>query len=186
MRASILLVVLLALAACATERPSPAPHDDRFGAPLPTAPRDVRSYGVDPCSGPLPAVAWEPLGFAAAGRLDVLTTGERACAREGSSGERAVSYIVVPTRDVLVDTYRTRQFALFAATTVGGLPSTIEQSSEGSISCTITVGTAQDQGFVLNYSEYARASNGQPQDPCGRAQQVAERIVAALPPLPGK
>lgn len=110
-------------------------------------------------------------------------TGERVCDRGGPARERDLSFIVIPARDVLVDTYRTRQFALFSPATVGGLPATIEQSSEGSISCTVTVGTAQDQGFILNQDEYGQ---GEPADPCGRALQVAERIVAALPPLPGK
>ncbi|MEJ2862778.1 DUF3558 domain-containing protein [Actinomycetospora flava] len=183
-RPAVYLAILFCLGACATSQPPAEPPPDvRFGAPVAVAPRDVRSYGADPCAGPLTASDWESLGLTRSGSVKTLMTGERLCDRGGPNRERDVSFIVIPARDVLVDTYRTRQFALFRPTTVGGLPATVEQSSEDSISCTITVGTAQDQGFVVDQNEYGQ---GQPDDPCGRAQQVAERIVAALPPLPGK
>ena len=92
----------------------------------------------------------------------------------------------MPARDVLVDTYRVRQFALFRPTMAGPLPATIEQSAPDNVSCTVTVGTAENQGFILNYSEYELGPDGQAHDPCGRGVRVAERIVASLPPLPGK
>jgi len=82
-----------------------------------------------------------------------------------------------------VDTYRVRQFALFAPITVAGLPGTREQASAGSLSCAITVGTAEGQGFIMNFDQGSLASGGQAGDPCGEGQRVAERIVAALPPL---
>ena len=183
-RAVAVLALLVALSACSVDSSAPpALTEARFGAPLPASPRDVRSFGPDPCSGPLSEDDWSVLGFAPAGRPATAATGERYCNRGGPNRARDLSFIVIPARDVLVDTYRTRQFALFTPATVGGLPATVEQSSEGSISCTVTVGTAQDQGFILNHNEYAQ---GQPDNPCGRALQVAERIVAALPPLPGK
>ncbi|GAA4727971.1 DUF3558 family protein [Actinomycetospora chibensis] len=183
----MLVALLLVLGACAQESPSPpASTVDRFGAPPVESPRDVRPLRQDPCAGPLDARGWRELGFEAAGAVQTLMTGDRLCDREGLNGARALSFILVPGRDVLVDTYRVRQFALFRPMTVGPLPATVEQSAPDSISCTVTVGTAENQGFILNHSEYELGSDGQANDPCGRALRVAERIVASLPPLPPK
>jgi hypothetical protein len=110
-------------------------------------------------------------------------SGDRACAREGPSRERYAAFIVAPTRDVLVSAYRSRLFPLFRPVVLDGLPATLEQSAQTDVSCTITVGTAEGQGFIVNYSEYELGPDGRPDDPCGKGQRVAERIVAALPPL---
>jgi hypothetical protein len=184
----VLLVVLLGLTSCSPEVTSeegPA-QDPRYGAPIPSAPRDVRPYSDDPCAGPLDAAMWESLGFAERGLRRSLPTSEVVCRREGRNRERFVSFIVVPGRDVLVDTYRVRQFALFAPTTVGGLPATREQASPESLSCSVTVGTAEGQGFIVNFDSASIGSRGEAQNPCRLGQQVADRIVAALPPLPAK
>lgn len=186
-RAGVLVALLLVLVACTSESPSPpAPTIDRFGAPPVESPRDVRALGQNPCSGPLDATGWRELGLETTGSVETLMTGDRLCDREGLNGERALSFILIPARDVLVDTYRVRQFALFRPTMVGPLPAAIEQSAPDSISCTVTVGTAENQGFIVNYSEYELGSDGQADDPCRRALRVAERIVASLPPLPAK
>jgi hypothetical protein len=184
----VLLVVLLGLASCAPEVRSEdgPPQAPRYGAPIPSAPRDVRPYSDDPCAGPLDAATWESLGFSGSGLRRSLPTREVVCRREGPNRERFASFIVVPGRDVLVDTYRVRQFALFAPTTVGGLPATLEQASPESLSCSVTVGTAEEQGFIVNFDSASIGSSGETQNPCRLGQQVAERIVASLPPLPGK
>jgi hypothetical protein len=116
----------------------------------------------------------------------MLATGDRTCEREGIGDDQAVGIIMVVTSDVLVDTYRTRQFAIFRPTVIASLPATLEQSSPEDVSCTVTVGTADAQGFIADYSDYRFGPDGRPDDPCGHAQQIAERIVAALPPVPGK
>jgi hypothetical protein len=186
-RLSLIVVALAAVAACSPTPQTPAqPQVERYGAPTVSAPRDIGPFAPAPCSGPLKAADWRDLGFSPAGAPSLLATGERACAHEGPETERYASVTVVPARDVLVDTYRVRQFALFRPTTIGPLPATIEQSSSDDVSCTVTVGTAADQGFILNYSEYRLRSDGRPDDPCGRGVRVAERIVSSLPPLPGK
>lgn len=86
-------------------------------------------------------------------------------------------------RDILVDTYRSRLFPIFMPTTVIGLPATWEKSTQASITCTITVGTADNQGFVSTYTQLEVASGEQPADPCGKGQRIVEQIVANLPPL---
>jgi hypothetical protein len=185
-RWSLLLALIFSLGACSQPPAPPALTDERFGAPMALTPRDVRPIAADPCSGPLTPSDWRDLGFAPSGVLDTVATGERSCAREGPNTERYAALVIVANRDVLVDTYRTRQFAIFRPAEIGGLPATVEQSAATDVSCSITVGTADGQGFVLDYSEYGFTATGQPNDPCGRGLRVAERIVGALPPLAGK
>ncbi|WP_337994083.1 DUF3558 domain-containing protein [Actinomycetospora callitridis] len=181
------VILALALAACGGSPPQPQPaQEERYGAPLANDPRDVRSFAADPCRSPLSSGEMQELGFNGTGRLDVLLTGERGCVWDSQDDSQDVTFIVVGTRDVLVDTYRTRQFAIFRPTTIAGLPATLEQSSTDSIGCTITVGTAAGQGFIADYYEGDLGANGQADDPCGRGQRVAERFAASLPPLPAK
>jgi len=79
-------------------------------------------------------------------------TGERSCDWRGREGDQYVSLIVVPNRDVLVDTYRIRQYSVFQPTVIAGLPATREQSSLEAVSCLVTVGTADGQGFITDYT----------------------------------
>jgi len=108
------------------------------------------------------------------------------CRFEAENRRRFVSLIIVPDRDVLADTYRVRQFALFAPVVVGGLPGTREQAAATSLSCAVTVGTATGQGFIVNFDDGSFGPTGQPDDPCGQGLQIAERVVAALPVAAGK
>ncbi|WP_423716945.1 DUF3558 family protein [Actinomycetospora cinnamomea] len=180
------MLFLVVFAGCGRqEAPQHEPVDNRYGAPQVESPRDVRSFADDPCSGPIISDNWPGLGFSASGEQRTLTTGERSCVRQGPERQRRLSFIVVPSRDVLVDAYRVRQFALFRPSAVGGLPAAVEQSSLDSLSCSVTVGTAEGQGFVLNYSEYSARSNDAV-DPCSAGRRVAEHIVAGLPLLSEK
>jgi hypothetical protein len=126
------------------------------------------------------------MGLDAAGRARSLPTGESSCRFEARDRQRFASFIIVTERDVLADTYRVRQFSLFAPIAVGGLPGTREQAAASSLSCAITVGTAVRQGFIVNFDDGSLGPVGQPDDPCGQGLEIAERIVAALPPLPAK
>lgn len=184
-RVAVLLLVLL-VASCArpTDPTARSPLDDRYGAPLPAAPRDVRSVSADPCSVLSPR-QWQELGFDPDGARVVLPTGERSCEWRGPRRLPYTNIGIATQRDILVDTYRVRQFSIFRPATIGGVPATIEQTSAGSISCNVTVGTARGQGFLVIYDAPFRP-DGQADDPCGRAQQIAERIVASLPPLPDR
>jgi hypothetical protein len=180
-------LTLLFLAGCAQAGtpPTATPAADRFGAPQVGEPRAVGPFASDPCA-PLGSGAWEQLGFAPAGRPEPLSTGEQSCVHEGVRRERYVSMVVAVASDPLVGAYRARQFSVFRPVTVGGLPAVQEQTSVGDLSCTITVGTAEGQGLLFNYSEYQSGSNNVRRDPCELGQRVAEQVVAALPPLPGK
>jgi hypothetical protein len=184
-----LLVVVLAVAGCArSPAPDPGPRapDDRSGAPRIEAPRDVAPFAAAPCNGPLSTADLRDVGLATAGRPTRLVTGVNSCTWENYETEQAVSLVVYPSRDILVDTYRTRLFALFAPVVVQGLPAVREQSNADATACTITVGTAEGQGFVATYTQLEVAAGERPDDPCGRGQRIVEQIVAKLPPAPGR
>lgn len=138
----------------------------------------------DPCGALEPSQLRE-LGFTAQGEVVVLPTNERSCEWRGPDGSPHVNLGIASDRDILVDTYRVRQLAVFRPTTVGGLPGTVEQTADGSISCNVTVGTAEGQGFLVIY-DAELGVDGQPLDPCGRATRIAEQTVAGLAPPFGK
>jgi hypothetical protein len=173
----LFLAALVVLAGCGASPGLPPAPPERFGAPPISSPHDVRTFAADPCTGLLGDSELAGLDLSAQGRPKVLVTGDRACDWRSADGARYLTVIVIPRRDVLVDTYRTRQFAVFRPTQVSDLPATREQSYPGSITCTVTVGTAGGQGFVTDYT-------GSGSDACDAAQRAAERVAAALPPLP--
>ena len=115
-----------------------------------------------------------------------LPTGERSCEWRGPGREPYVNVIVAASRDILVDTYRVRQFTVFRPALIGGLPAIAEQTAENSLSCTVTVGTAEGQGFLVIYDGSIRGRTVNPTIRAGRHRTSRERIVASLPPLPGK
>lgn len=182
----VVLVFLLLVASCAhpADPAGPPAQDNRFGAPLPDAPRDVRPLSTDPCAV-LGARQWKDMGFDPRGEMVILPTGERSCEWRGPSRLPYANIGIADQRDILVDTYRVRQFSVFRPTAINGLPATIEQTSPGSISCNVTVGTAQGQGFLVIY-DAPLGPDGQADDPCGQGQRIAEQIVARLPPLPAQ
>lgn len=142
------------------------------------SPRDIQQRS-DPCEA-LAAADLADLRVAPGGRPKTLQTGDRACDWKSEDGARYLTLIIVPDRDVLVDTYRTRQFPIFVPAQIGGLPATSEQSYAGSTTCTVTVGTAAGQGFVSDATDSDAGSA------CRQAERAAQLLVAALPPLAGK
>lgn len=179
-------VAALALTSCATSTAPPAPEPNRYGAPAVANPRDITPFASAPCDGPLSAETLRELGFEGAGRPSRLTTGVNSCTWEDYGTEQALSLVVYPVRDILVDTYRTRLFPVFTALRVSELPAVAEQSSSSATACTITVATGQDQGFVVTYTQLEVAVGEQPDDPCGRGRRAAEQIVTSLPAAPAK
>ena len=181
---ALAIATVLLVCGCGTSpAPTPAPGTDRYGAPLVSEPRDLRSHGPAPCDGPLGASELRSLGFNAAGRPSRLGTGANSCTWEDYGTKQSVSFVVYPSSDILVDTYRTRLFPQFNPTMIEGLPAVQEQSSSDATACTITVGTAEGQGFVSTYTQLEVPAGEQPDDPCARGRRIVERIVAALPPL---
>jgi hypothetical protein len=178
-RFAFVAVGLLFACACARPTPPPSPPSDRFGAPAVAAPRDVSTFAADPCQELLTRSDLTHFRLSPAASAKTLATGDRACDWRSEDSLRYLTVIVVAGRDVLVDTYRTRQFDIFEPAEVSGLPAARERAYLGSITCTVTVGTADGQGFVSDFTGRGEGAN----DACGQAQAIAERIVAALPPL---
>ncbi len=181
-RVIVITVLMLAVACARGSQPVPTVTDARHGAPAVATPRDIGSFAVTPCNGPLTSEDLHALGFRTSGREHSLDTGERACEWTAGDGVGTLGLTIVAARDVLVDTYRVRQFALFEPGTVDGLPAVAERSTPDSAICNVTVGTASGQGFIVDLTEGLRV-DGRPGDPCGTGRRAAERIVAALPPL---
>jgi hypothetical protein len=179
------MCLLCAVACGQPTQQAPPSQDPRFGAPSVSSPRDVRSLSADPCRSILTPPQWRALGFDPTGEPVTLPTGEGSCEWRGPDREPYVNVGVAARRDILVDTYRVRQFRVFRPASIGGLPAVVEKTAENSFSCNVTVGTAEGQGFLAIY-DGSLGSDGQADDPCRQAQDIAQRIVASLPPLPGK
>lgn len=177
-------MLLVAVAACAPPAPVTTP-DPRAGAPVPIEARDVGALASDPCQV-LDSSSAAALGFSSDGEPRTVGTGDRSCWWTAPDDSQFLSVIVFPQRDALVDAYRLRKFAIFEPSTIGPFPATRERASADSTSCTITVGVSSSQGFVATVDDQAAAAGRRQSEACDRAQQVAERIVAALPPLAGK
>lgn len=177
-------MIILAITGCSPGAP-PAVPDPRAGAPLPAATRDLGPLAADPCEA-LDGDSAGALGLNSTGEVRTVNTGDRSCWWNAPDDSQFLSIIIFPGRDALADAYRLRKFAVFEPSIAGDLPATREQASEESTSCTITVGVAAGQGFVVTVDDQAAAAGRRASQACGRAQLVAERIVAALPPLPGK
>ncbi|MFC5136954.1 DUF3558 domain-containing protein [Actinomycetospora rhizophila] len=184
-RAVLIAICAASVAACATSRPptEPVVQDPRHGAPAVSSPRDLATFAARPCDGPLSRQDLRPFGITVPGEQRAVPSGAQGCEWTDRTTRIEFGTVVYPDRDILVDTYRSRLFPIFVPTNIDGLPATLEQSARDSITCTITVGTAEDQGFVSTYTQLEVPAGEQPDDPCGRGQRIVERIVAALPPL---
>ncbi|MEJ2888800.1 DUF3558 domain-containing protein [Actinomycetospora aeridis] len=180
----LVAVLLLAVVAACSQPSPPAAPDPRAGAPVPPGGRDVTVVASDPCRALDDAVSES--GFSSPGEQRTVASGDRSCRWTAPDDSQFASAIIFSGRDVLADAYRLRRFAIFEPSAVAGFPAVREQASAESASCTITVGIQEDQGFIVTLDDQAAASGGLSSQPCARAQEVAERIVAALPPLPGK
>ena len=122
----------------------PAPVPDRFGAPDSPS-RDTRRRRevaaavrrADRRSAPGAGARAEP------GRLDALPTGVQPASWEGPGLHQDVSASPsTPTRDFLVDTYRSRRCtSVFEPTMIAGFPAVAAADARlGARSCTITTG----------------------------------------------
>ena len=181
------VAVFLAVSGCGTKEPEAPPvpsADDRYGAPSVTSSRDVRGFAADPCRV-LSSAALAQLGVQSPGQRQALASGESACAWKSADETERFGITVAANSDPLVDAYRSRQSPIFVPLDVAGLPGVSEVGATDAIICDLSVGTADGQGFVIDYTDPGRLAGGV-SDPCGKAQRVAERVVAALPPLSAK
>jgi hypothetical protein len=116
------------------------------------------------------------------GRSRTNAVGASECRWDDTDSDIGVSLTAYAREDILVDTYRNRIFPVFRPIEVSGLPAVAQQSSTSTISCTVTVGTAEGQGFDVTYDAFG--SRGSP--PCDGATRVAEAVAFNLPEQPPK
>lgn len=174
------LLLLVVLSSCGEPRRPPGSPDPRFGAPVPGEVRYVRAAAIDPCGSLLAPSDWQKLGFSPNGSPRTVASGDQSCRWVGPQDERLVSVIVSPNRDVLVDSYRLRRFAIFEPIALGESPAVREQTSADSSSCTVTVGTAVGQGLIATYDERSPAAVVN-NPPCESLQRIVARILENLP-----
>lgn len=189
MRAAVAaFVALLVVGACARPDGAPSPTDsaplpsaDRFGAPVPSRSLDATRSAQEPCSAlteaQLRALALEPTG-----RLDDLPIGA-ACVWEGPGFSREVAVTLFSSRDLLVDTYRSRaEYQYFEPMEIAGLPATAQQTTRGALTCTVTTSISMGQSVDVSATEYG----AEPAPACDTAIRATEAVVSNLPPAPQK
>ncbi len=161
-----------------------------IGAPAVSAPRDVRPFAPAPCSGPLEAAglartsgSLRPERLRCWPRASAHARIEEGPRRRGtprSQSCRRGTFSSTPT-EFGSSPCSARRWSAHSRRR-------IEQSAPDDVSCTVTVGTAAEPRLHPELLRVrASGPDGQRRDdPCGRGVRVAERIVASLPPLPGK
>ncbi|MDD7968488.1 DUF3558 domain-containing protein [Actinomycetospora sp. DW7H6] len=183
-RLVLALVILTALCACSTAPTvPPPPTDGRFGAPLPTSSRDLRRAAEDPCENMLTDQQVIALGLAPTTARIVDLPGTRQCSWSDEEQRQTLSLAPWAERDLLVDTYRTRQLAVFRPDEIAGAPVVYQQSAPSAPACTITAGAAQGQAFETTWYSLGRAAGS---TPCESARRTVETVLSNLPPAPQK
>ena len=179
-RSSLLVfLTVVTLTSCANP---PAPPEgaasgvlpDRFGAPTVERPVDVAGVASAPCSSLLTGQELRGLGYASAGRerriVDIVDCYWVAADQE------SLSLAVDADRDLLADTYRTRNDPVFIPTEVEGFPAVRQKSSLGAPNiCTVTTGLGPRQALEATW-----VGRGEPRpgnDACEFAEQATALVV---------
>ncbi|MFC5063485.1 DUF3558 domain-containing protein [Actinomycetospora atypica] len=174
----------MALTSCASRQVPPEQTTsnvlpDRYGAPSVERPVDVAGVVDRPCSSLLTAAELRALGYVSPGRerriLDVDDCYWVA------TDQQSLSLAVDADRDLLADTYRTRNDPVFVPTTVEGFPAVRQKSSPGAPNiCTLTTGLGPRQALEATW-----VGRGEPRpgnDACEFAEQATALVVRKLPP----
>lgn len=179
------VLCLTVLAGCAAARPStqpalPSPSStDRYGAPDVTAARDVGAVAAAPCDRLLTRTELKGLGFPAPGKARQLF-GVTECSWDAPDGQNLRMY-ADPSRDLLVDTYRTQRRGFFQPTTIDGIPAVRQKTSAGDLNiCTITTGLGPTQALETTWNGVGDPGPGN--DACESAEQATALVIRKLPP----
>jgi hypothetical protein len=192
--AGVLVVRIIWPVAPTPAAAAPPPHN-RYGAPIPTAPRDVRPLEQNVC-GALDPSQCKALNIEPAGRAGTAITGWPTCDWKGvpdpelvrtlgpdlAESSEHVSISATSTNDDLVGAYSSHMFTTIQTTTIGGLPALVAQNPPYVEFCDITIGTAIGTGMDVDYD--APTSPTKPANACPKALRIAEAVVARLPPAP--
>jgi uncharacterized protein DUF3558 len=184
-RAPVVLALAALLTSCSTagmQAPgtTPTPSANASADPIPQI-HDVKNLtGTPPCDLLTPAQL-------AANQIDVPGRPKKvvdapACQWDNSAHTRQITIFVDVGHDVLHNMYAQRQdYAIFDITQVGGQPAIQTKDNVDGTSCYFAVATAQRQAFTLRFTSLRQGL----EEPCGPARELAEAVLANLPPLKG-
>jgi hypothetical protein len=184
-RASYLAIIamMLVAAACSSPAPAPPPVEDRYGAPIPPSSRDLHLAAEDPCQSLLTAEQLRSLGLQATSARIVELPGARQCSWNDRERRQTLSLAPWADRDLLVDTYRTRQLPVFRPDVISDLPVVYQQTAPGAAVCTVTTGVARGQALETTWYSL---SNPVTAPPCVAAQRAVELVLAGIPTASAK
>lgn len=142
-----------------------------------SAPRDASAATAAPCRSLLTPGELDSIGFTEPGRQRTLIDVPE-CVWTNARDER-LSIAVDTTRDLLVDTYRTRLLPIFEPTTVEGMPAARQRMRRDDNTCTVTTGLGPRQALE---TEWSGLTSRQTTDPCARAEEAIALVIRKLPP----
>ncbi|HEX6402433.1 MAG TPA: DUF3558 domain-containing protein [Pseudonocardiaceae bacterium] len=136
--------------------------------------------GTSPCDLIPPAqLANEAIDLPARAQ-DVL--GAPGCVWDNKAHTREIGVYVEIGKEVLRNVYAQRStFPIFEVTQVAGYPAVRTKDLPDGTSCTFRVAAADRQTFVIDFTSLRQGL----EEPCGPARELAEAVLANLPPLKG-
>ena len=109
--------------------------------------------------------------------------GARQCSWNDRERRQTLSLAPWADRDLLVDTYQTRQLAVFRPDVISGLPVVYQQTAPGAAVCTITTGVTRGQALETTWYSLSDPVNS---PPCVAAQRAVELVLAGIPTVPAR
>jgi hypothetical protein len=136
--------------------------------------------GASPCDLITPArLANEAIDLPARAQ-DVL--GAPGCVWDNKAHTREIGVYVEIGKEVLRNAYAQRStFPIFEVTQVSGYPAVRTKDLADGTSCTFRVAAADGQTFVIDFTSLRQGL----EEPCGPARELAEAVLANLPPVKG-
>lgn len=188
-KAPVLLALLILAAAC-TGVPSASVQDTsdsstpigRAGAPPITSPRDLSLRSADPCRTLLTPTQLGRLGYDSPAEFRITAAGSPRCTWREEDSSRRVDVALALNNDLFVNSYQRRILPVFRPLRISGLPAVDLLSSPDALTCTTTVGVADNESLDLTSSVGADRNGNGVRDPCEKGHQVAEEIISTLPP----
>lgn len=185
-----LVCALLLATSCSSLKPTSSPPspsavraEQRFGAPIIPTPRTLRDRVNDPCGTLLTRRQLEGLGFREPGQSRTSLGVFPECTWTDDETGHRLSIAVIVSRDLFVDSYRSRLLPVFRPTQVLGAPAVQQQTSENSTSCTTTVGVADAQSLDVVYDVASVGGSVAVPNACVGGARAAAEVISTLPPL---
>jgi hypothetical protein len=184
-RLPVVLVLAVVLGGCSASGGQPTGEGANPSAGAPTDPIPFVRYpknlvGTQPCKLLTPVqLATNAIDLPAQPK-DVLSA--PGCQWDNSAHTREIRIYVDTSHDVLHNVYAQREtFAVFEVTQAAGHPAIRTKENLDGTSCIFRVAAAERQTFVITFTSLRQGL----EEPCGPARELAEAVLANLPPLKG-